>query len=133
MVEGQKVSCDIAASLWTAGRATVTGGSPQPQRAGARRDTFLERIRRAASQPALARPGGPNLSRLADAAIESLSDLPTSEAGYAVCMLPIGGALQKCFYAYTILKNVNSLSYKWCAHKKWCGIFFGISAQTPCI
>ncbi|KAK9825791.1 hypothetical protein WJX74_008013 [Apatococcus lobatus] len=66
----------------SSGRATVTGGSPQPQRAGPRRDSFLERIRRAASQPALARPGGPNLSQLADAAIESLSDPPTSEAGF---------------------------------------------------
>lgn len=72
-----------------AGRATVTGGSPQPRRAGPRRDTFLERIRRAASQPALARPGAPNLSRLADAAIESLSDLPTSEPGYVPHALPI--------------------------------------------
>ncbi|KAK9867163.1 hypothetical protein WJX84_006525 [Apatococcus fuscideae] len=91
------ITPDAAAPpLWpgsSSGRATLTGGSPQAQRAGPRRDSFLERIRRAASQPALARPGGPNLSRLADAAIESLSDLPASDAGAGTLSRVAGAVL----------------------------------------
>ena len=49
-------------------------GVPLPP--GRRRESFLDKIKRAASQPALAAPSGPSLASLADTAIASVKRAP---------------------------------------------------------
>ena len=50
------------------GRQAAAGSAQQP---GRRRETFLDRVRRVANQPALAGPPGPSLATVGETAIAS--------------------------------------------------------------
>ncbi|KAK9815340.1 hypothetical protein WJX72_001978 [[Myrmecia] bisecta] len=56
------------------GRGKTRGQKAHEVMQGRRRESFLDKIKRAASQPALAGPSGPNLAKLADAAITSVAE-----------------------------------------------------------